>query len=175
MSGTSEVELEGVDPWDVWRRLREMLATLSCDSYLRCIASFLSDYRRLCDEDMPAVDRALINDVMDLVVEAAAGRDVGAAAILVHRAWWDRTYPGQPLGSDEPVQPYAGPMPLELFRACSSILWELIDENHRFSMVDEIADGALNYEQPDDPLANTRLLVRFIGRVESEARRAGEG
>jgi hypothetical protein len=73
------------------------------------------------------------------------------------------------LEGDDLIQPYEGPLPLELFKACVAVLRELTDDTHRYDSADDITDGAAGYEDPHDWLAATRLLLRFLDRADQEA------
>jgi hypothetical protein len=168
MAEPTDEDLAWVDDWQLWRRLNDRLAALPSDAYLRCLALFMTQYRRLFDQDdLPAQYRRTVDDIVGLTVRAAAGEQVRDAAVALDRAWWRLTYPG--VDEDDDVQPYAGPLDMNLFKACGDALWELTDEAHRYASADSITGGALDYTEPGDQLANIRLMLWFLDHVDREA------
>jgi hypothetical protein len=47
LSGQADAELARLDPEDLWDQVRSRLRSLPVDAYLRCLAYFLAEYRRL--------------------------------------------------------------------------------------------------------------------------------
>ncbi|GGM59199.1 hypothetical protein GCM10007977_070840 [Dactylosporangium sucinum] len=153
----TQLQLARLDPGELWRRFGARLSALPPDGYLRCFAFTMAEYRRLyLDDDLPSSERRLVDDIVALTERAAAGEPVAEAAAALDRRWSAAT------GGD---RPYAGPLPIELFKAGQAALWELLDEAHRYDSAEDIGDGALGYEDPRDQLANTRLLLRLLDRV----------
>lgn len=151
----TDAELAWIDPDDMHRAVSERLAALPPTEYLRCLAGFMERYRQL--HDAPGPYRRLVDDIVSLCGRAAAGERVDAEAGALDLEWSRLTFP-----DDDDSQPYAGPLDIELYKACSGALWELTDEAHRYDSADSIADGALHHEQPGDVLANVRLLLHFL-------------
>ncbi|MEV4510369.1 hypothetical protein AB0K00_15555 [Dactylosporangium sp. NPDC049525] len=120
-------------------------------------------YQRLFhQDDLPEAYRRIVDDIVGLTVRAAAGEDVRDAAVVLDREWW----PGR---EDDAIRQYDGPLDINMFKACGDALWELADEAHRYDSADSITDGALNYVDPGDQLANIRLTLWFLDHVEREA------
>jgi GNAT superfamily N-acetyltransferase len=104
-----------------------------------------------------------VDDIVSLCARAAGGERVHTDAEALDREWSRLTLP------DDDVRPYAGPLDIELYKACTGVLWELTDEAHRYDSADSIADGALNHDQPGDVLANVRLLLHFLDDADRAA------
>jgi GNAT superfamily N-acetyltransferase len=167
MADPTDADLARVDDSDLHRRLSGRLASLPPDAYLRCLALFMTQYRQLFhQEDPPEAYRRIVEDIVGLTVRAAAGERVRDAAVALDRRWRRLTYPDL---EDDDVQPYAGPLDLNLFRACGDALWELTHDAHRHESAGNIAEGALHYDEPGDQLANVRLMLWFIDQVDREA------
>ncbi|MET7396828.1 GNAT family N-acetyltransferase [Dactylosporangium sp. NPDC005572] len=168
MAERPDAELAKLDPDELWTQLGSRLLALPPDAYLRCLAYFMAEYRRLYHEDgLPEAYDRIVDGIVAMTAEAAAGGQPQDAAKLLDREFTELTYPG--LEDGDAVQPYAGPLALELFKACGDALWELTDEAHRYDSAESIADGAADYDDPRDRLANIRVLLRFLDRVAREA------
>ncbi|MEV0134891.1 GNAT family N-acetyltransferase [Dactylosporangium sp. NPDC050688] len=171
MGGRADAELAELDPDELRAQLSARLTTLPPDAYLRCVAAFVAEYQRLYHVSglSEALNR-IVDAIVALAARAAAGIPVHDAANALDREFTELTYPG--LEDDDAIQPYDGPLPMGVYKACGAVLWELTDEAHRYDCAGDITDGAAGYEDPHDRLAATRLLLRFLDRADREA--AGE-
>jgi GNAT superfamily N-acetyltransferase len=164
-----DAELAELDPDDLHRQVGSRLRGLPPDAYLRCLAYFMAEYRRLYHQHgLPDDYYRILDGIVTLAARAATGADVRDAAKRLHRELTELTYPGVD-EDDLYVQMYDGPLDISMFKACGEVLWELTDEAHRYDSASNIVDVALDYEDPRDWLGSTRLLLRFLDRAEREA------
>ncbi|MFI5908244.1 GNAT family N-acetyltransferase [Dactylosporangium sp. NPDC051541] len=165
MRTRTDADLAQLEPDHLRAQLTARLRTLPPDAYLRCVAAFLTEYRRLYRDGALAEQYTrIVNAIVALAVRAASGEPVHALADALDREFTALTYPG--LEHDSQIQPYDGPLPLDLYIACGAVLSELTDEANRYSSANTITQGAADYEHPHDRLAATRLLLTFLDRAQ---------
>ncbi|WP_426503048.1 GNAT family N-acetyltransferase [Dactylosporangium sp. McL0621] len=168
MGGRADAELAKLDPDELRAQLSARLKTLPSDAYLRCVAAFVAEYQRLYHvSGLPEALYRIVDAIVALAARAAAGMPVHDAANALDREFTELTYPG--LEDDDATQPYDGPLPMDVYKACGAVLWELTNEAHRYDSAGNITDGAAGYDDPHDWLAATRLLLKFLDRADREA------
>jgi hypothetical protein len=72
----ADAELAQLDPDDLWKQVGSRLRTLPPDAYLRCLAYFSAEYRRLYHQnDLPGEYIGIIDRIVALAAQAAVGVD----------------------------------------------------------------------------------------------------